>query len=306
MSKITVTLLALTICFGFAASQSLNIAINGLEPLGDDFLYEHWLIVDDSPVSAGRFQVQSASTPYSAELSIDEASLGATTYVLTIEPQPDADPLPAATHVIAGDFGASGSATLTVSNPFALGNSFAAASGQFILAAPTGAADEPHEHGIWWLVPGATPSAGLVLPTLPPGWQYEGWVASASGPVSTGTFLSASGADSDGAGATAGPNTASAPGYPGQDFVTPAPVNLTDGYTAVISVEPVPDNSASPFSFKPLVKEIANVAPPTTQAMDSNLASFATGLAILNEHSSATQLVATIALCLSLSLAIIL
>ena len=111
---------------------------------------------------------------------------------------------------------------------------------------------------------------GLDLPELPAGWTYEGWVVGPDGPISTGTFDAADMADSDGAGADAGPDMT--PPFPGQDFVDPAQT-LTGGYMAVISVEPVPDNSPAPFTIKPLADmSIEDVMAPMTQPM-SNIAS---------------------------------
>ncbi|MCZ6807059.1 MAG: hypothetical protein O7F08_08910 [Deltaproteobacteria bacterium] len=48
--------------------------------------------------------------------------------------------------------------------------------------------------------------------------------------------------------------------------------DLTAEYTAVISVEPDPDDGSAPFFIKPLVHPIASVEPPTTQVMDNNAA----------------------------------
>ncbi|MGK0366091.1 MAG: hypothetical protein ACI85O_003162, partial [Saprospiraceae bacterium] len=50
-----------------------------------------------------------------------------------------------------------------------------------------------------------------------------------------------------------------APGYPGEDFIINAPTGLTfptelAETPIVISIEPVPDNSAAPFTLKPLIK----------------------------------------------------
>ena len=92
----------------------------------------------------------------------------------------------------------------------------------------------------------------------------------ADGPISTGTFRTADGADSDMAGAYAGPDDS--PPFPGQDFIEPA-MDLSSGFAAVISVEPVPDNSPAPFAIKPLMDmSIEDVMAPTTQSM-ANIAS---------------------------------
>ena len=114
-------------------------------------------------------------------------------------------------------------------------------------------------NGIWFLDPAGGPGASLTLPILPAGWAYEGWVVVGGAPVSTGTFTSVTGADSDMGGPAAGANPA--PPFPGQDFVSPA-TDLRGG-VAVISVEPVPDNSPAPFTLKPLVDmNIADTGAP--------------------------------------------
>jgi hypothetical protein len=266
---------------GATGTADLSLEFTDLPELGPDFVYEGWLITDDGPVSTGRFTVDSDGMPSESSFSVDALDAGAAgAFVLTIEPTTGDDPAPSDTHIVAGDL-AEGSAQLSIAHAAALGDDFTGAVGEYILAAPTGGEGTPFQYGIWWLIPGEPPSAGLALPNLPGGWAYEGWVASADGPVSTGRFTDVAAADSDGAGPDAGPETGAAPPFPGQDFVGPSR-DLTDGYTAVISVEPDPDDSTGPFFIKPLVHPIASVEPPTTQAMDNNAAATSpTGTATL-------------------------
>jgi hypothetical protein len=102
---------------------------------------------------------------------------------------------------------------------------------------------------------------------------YEGWAVVGGVPYSTGTFTSVTGADSDGAGSGAGPEAA--PPFPGQDFITPA-LDLTPS-TAVISVEPYPDNDPAPFAMKPLVGDVGAEAAGTSVDLGQNLGSLPTG-----------------------------
>ncbi|MFT4526286.1 MAG: hypothetical protein ACI85F_002458 [Bacteroidia bacterium] len=66
------------------------------------------------------------------------------------------------------------------------------------------------------------------------------------------------------------------PSFPGEDFLVNAPSGLTfptdlAGGTAVISIEPYPDNSASPFTLKPLVGMISTSATDhTAYSMGNN------------------------------------
>ncbi|MBW2465121.1 MAG: anti-sigma factor, partial [Deltaproteobacteria bacterium] len=221
----------------------LTIGNDGLEDLGADYVYEGWLITADGPVTTGTFSVDAEGVLSQSEFPLDAATEAlATAFVVTIEPADDPDPAPSAVHIVAGDYGA-GIAIAEIGHAGALATDFSSAEADFILATPSSSATDDDNQGIWYLVPGAAPSAGLTLPALPEGWTYEGWVVGADGPVSTGTFTAADMADSDGAGPAAGDGDA--PPFPGQDFIDPAK-DLADSHVAVISVEPVPDNSPAP------------------------------------------------------------
>ena len=59
--------------------------------------------------------------------------------------------------------------------------------------------------------------------------------------------------------------------FAGQDFIAP-PVDLI-GHTAVISVEPDPDNSPAPFALKPLITpSIENLGGGVLQPMENRTA----------------------------------
>ena len=257
----------------------LRLSLGGLEDLGADFAYEGWLIVDGEAISSGVFTVDGAgemSQTYFPTQVSDLDAIGA--FVLTIEPVPDSDPSPAATHLLGGDV-INGRASLSVGHAAAFGDDFSSASGSYILNAPSGGGAADYFNGIWWLDPATGPGPTLVLPMLPDGWAYEGWVAGAEGPVSTGRFTMAEGADNDGAGPDSGQEAF--PPFPGQDFVDPAK-DLTSGYAAVISVEPEPDNSAAPFAIKPLIDRLVDdVGAGVPQPMGLNLGSLPSGSAAL-------------------------
>jgi hypothetical protein len=263
-----------------AAAQQVEfrLAFDGLGDLGPSAHYEGWVIVDGTPISTGSFTVSNGVPSRDRFSAMVDDPTHISAFVLTIEPTPDPDPAPSATHYLAGTFDGP-RATLTVAHPAALGNDFLGAAGAYLLAAPTGGSTASYKNGIWWLDPTAGPGPTLTLPTLPAGWVYEGWVVGPSGPVSTGRFTMATGADSDGPGPAAGANQA--PPFPGQDFVNPA-TDLTMGYAAVITVEPDPDNSPAPFTLKPLVdSSIDDTGSGVLQMMANNAASFPTGTATM-------------------------
>lgn len=261
-----------------AATAAVDWSLTGLEPLGAGYVYEGWVIVDGAPVSTGRFNVDAGGTPSATTFALTEAQrAGATAFVLSIEPEPDADPGPAPTKILGGDFN-DDMASLSIAHPAAIGDDLTGANGGFILATPTSAATDDEDQGIWFLDPNG-PSASLTLPPLPAGWIYEGWVVGAGGPVSTGRFMDANAPDSDAGGPGAGAQMS--PPFPGQDFITPA-VSLP-GQVAVISIEPMPDDSPAPFVLKPLVTDpIAPTLAPALQALMNNAAnSSPTGTATL-------------------------
>ena len=259
------------------APASLGLSFTGLESLGDGFVYEGWILTEGGPVSTGTFSVDADGNLSQDEFTVDDAAMlsSATKFILTIEPSPDSDPAPAATKYLAGDFDGD-SAALSVADPITLGSDFASASGSFILESPS-TADVPDDYasGIWWLDP-ADHSASLMLPTLPAGWAYEGWVVGADGPVTTGRFTEVTGADSDGGGPAAGPD--GTPPFPGQDFIDPL-VSLI-GHAAVVSIEPDPDDSPGPFTLKPLVNtSIEDAGRGVLQSMVNIADMFPTGMA---------------------------
>ncbi|MBV1888372.1 MAG: hypothetical protein KUG51_03690 [Urechidicola sp.] len=259
--------------------SQLTLNLLGLDELGSDFVYEGWLIVNGSPVSTGTF----SSVIFPQIFNVDSDNLSsATKFVLSIEPTVDPDPAPAATKILVGDF-AGNSASVTTG---VVGN-FSNSTGAYILATPTDGAMTNENSGIWWLDPtSGTPVAGLDLPTLADGWVYEGWTVIGGIPVSTGTFTNVAATDDNDM--FSGPMALPAPNgangfFPGEDFLQNAPAGLTfptdiAGGTAVISVEPSPDNSAGPFTLKPLVGGIPmDAMDHTLYMMGQNLASLPSG-----------------------------
>ncbi len=263
-------------------TKSLNLNITGLEDLGANFKYEGWLLVNGNPVTTGTFTVNAAGILSQTAFDIDKVQLAAATdFILTIEPFPDANPAPTDTHILSGAFSA-GTANIAINDAKALGTNFSTAVGKYILATPTNGNANNEKSGIWFLDLGTgTPMKGLTLPTLPAGWAYEGWTVIGGKPVTTGQFLNPALPDLS---APYSGTTAGAPPFPGEDFIMNAPAGLTfptdlSGGIAVISVEPVPDNSPAPFLLKPLVANIPAAAlDHVTYSMALNTASLPTGV----------------------------
>lgn len=258
---------------GPGEARDLALSLSGLEPLANGFHYEGWVILNGAPVSTGKFNVNSSGavtaldgTPITGGVFNTSVDLtDATAAVITIEPDGDTDAVPANTKILAGPV-SGGTASLTVSASQALGEDFSTASGVFILATPTDSDPNDEDAGIWFLDnSGASPAAGLDLPTLPAGWEYEGWAVVGGTPLSTGRFTLPSGADESSA--FSGP--LQGPPFPGEDFLQNAPAGLTFplsllGAMAVITIEPEPDDDPAPFFLKPLDASIASDAPTGT------------------------------------------
>ena len=272
--------------------ETLDLSFTGLEPLANGFHYEGWAIIDGQPVTTGKFNVDAggglvtvagAAIPGgSFETGVDLS--GTEAIVLTIEPSGDTDDIPADTHVLAGTV-SGGTADLVAGHAAALGDDFLAATGSYILATPTNGDMSEENSGIWFLsLAGGSPAVGLDLPTLPAGWAYEGWAVIGGTPVTTGRFTDPAAADDAApfSGAMAGPP------FPGEDFLENAPAGLTfptdlAGGLAVISIEPEPDDSDAPYTFKPLMGGIDAAATDHTTYSIPNMttATFPTGTATI-------------------------
>ncbi|MFT4666550.1 MAG: hypothetical protein ACI9XB_003516 [Gammaproteobacteria bacterium] len=254
-------------------TTDLTLDITGLQNLGADYAYEGWIMVNGDPVSTGTFTVDGVGVLTSNDFQVSTANADlATAFIVSIEPSPDADPAPADTKILGGAINAK-TGILTVAHAAALGNDFATAAGKYILATPSDGADTNENSGLWFLDNSSgTAAASLELAPLPAGWNYEGWAVIDGTPVSTGTFTTAAGVDAS----ALFSGTEATPGYPGEDFLLNAPTGFTfpvdlAGMTAVISIEPSPDNSADPFVLKPLVGMIPAAAiDHTPYAMDNN------------------------------------
>ncbi|WP_296315495.1 hypothetical protein [Winogradskyella sp. UBA3174] len=256
-----------------STTSSLTLNLQGLEILGADYVYEGWIIINDEPVSTGTF----TSTTFPQDFQVNTVQLNsATRFVLSIEPLVDVDPAPADTKILVGDFNGTSASVTT-----AIVGDFSNASGSFFLRTPTdetGINNGNDENGVWFGTPGMPPVPNFVLPTLPAGWAYEGWVVGETGPLSTGTFTAFNMADGS------APFSGEAPGppVPGEDFFTNVPIGEAfpldvRGRTVVISVEPVPDDSVAPFVMKPLLGAAGNETAPATHNFNVNLGSLPMG-----------------------------
>lgn len=252
--------------------KDVTLNITGLKDLGSDYNYTGWLLVNNNFHAIGSFTVnEQGQLSGNSFPSIENLTNNASKFLLTIEQSQQNPNTPSNVKILAGSF-TDNSATLSVGDASALGTDFSSATGSYILATPTNGSSNNEKSGVWFLDNTSNPPvAGLSLPTLPSGWKYEGWVVINNTPVTTGKFTSTTGAD------LSAPFSGdmSGPAFPGEDFITDAPSELTfpvdlDGAKVVISVEPEPDNSTEPFLLKPLVGDVPSSATDHTKYDLSN------------------------------------
>jgi hypothetical protein len=248
------------------ANGALTLSIANLGTSASNEVYEGWIIVAGAPISTGTFTIDAQGAWSANTFTLPQVSLDAATkFVLTVEPSGETGTdaaTPSALKILAGDFSNKSAAISTNVAPANLGD-FSNVSGSYFLRTPTDEApgstnNGNDQNGIWFGIPGTMPPApGLAsLPTLPSGWAYEGWVVTSAGPISTGTFTAFDTVDSGNP--FSGTANNAGPPIPGEDFFNAAPTGQTfpldlKGTTVVISIEPVPDNSPSPFFLKPLI-----------------------------------------------------
>lgn len=243
--------------------EDLSLNVSNLPDLGPDYRYEGWIIVDDIPISIGKFQVNDDGDPSPSTFDANESDVNeASEFRITIEPEPDDNSDPSNKVILAGNFDGN-SASLTTDDDNALGSDFSDADGTYVLATPTNGDNSDELSGVWWMEDDLLGDAGpgLDLPDLPEGWEYEGWVLIDEVYVSTGKFSTVSNSDEDNVDYS---GNEPAPEFPGEDFLMNAPEGLTfptdlRGRTLIISVEPYYENVA-PFGMQLLVDDIPSNA----------------------------------------------
>jgi len=294
IATLIMTLLMAGAAVAQTGAESLTLGFANLMPLDEavDGVYEGWAIIDGMPVSTGVFNVNESGetvAPGTGELieifNTGTDLSGASSIKISLEPADDMDPGPSGLIVLTGMLEGD-TAQLVAAVPGL--DVLPAATADYILATPSDneSAPDNDNQGVWYLtMPG--PEAGLMgLPDLGAGWIYEGWAVDFSGdapmPNSTGTFTSGEGFDSDEAGCNGG-----GPAFPGQDFTDfhcGPTLNLDSGdFALVISIEPVPDNNAGPFQFKPLAGMVPTDAVGMSNCLTNQTdATFPTGVATIS------------------------
>lgn len=258
------------------SSSTLTLAFDGLEMLGEGH-FEGWAIFGDEKVSTGKFSADDDFT-FTVDRDLTEADM----IVITIEPEGDTDDIPSGVVLLAGSVNGN---QASLAFPVDLSG----VAGTYILATPTNGPETDELSGIWFLaLPG--PSASLILPALPAGWVYEGWVVNMGTPLTSGRFLTPEGADDFNGYSGSEPS----PPFPGEDYLlnppqgVSFPLNLADGASlAVISVEPDLNGNdptgPAPFQIKPLVGEIpAGAQDHANLPMGANLGSVPSGMASIS------------------------
>jgi hypothetical protein len=178
-----------------------------------------------------------------------------------------------------------GQATLTMDSWVAMGVGFGDVSGRYMLATPTDSLSDNEKSGVWFVDNSTGLSqSGLVLPELPSGWEYEGWVDINGTYLSTGKFMSTVAADDS----NSYGGEWSSPAFPGEDLLFNAPSGLsfpTDlaGTSLIITLEPWDEydvDQEAPFYLKLLEADVpVSAAGQTTYYMSPVAGQFPGGTA---------------------------
>ena len=298
MKKITtIAILAIGLVFTSCSKndelteKTITQSFQNLPDLGENYVYEGWLIVGAEKISTGRFSNTQGANFTSNSIDITKVN-SATTYVLTIEPATESGAdltSPSGWIFSKGDFTNNIASPSTNDALYSGSNNLETATGNFFLKAPSVGTTGSDANGIWFINALPPTSGGFTnLPTLANGWIYEGWVVvpNSNGgmtPVSTGRFSDPNLADESFFGAAnnnefKGPN--GVPPFPGEDFIVNPnnrypgvtfPIDLTNA-TVVISIEPTTNDTASPFGLKPFAIKLTNQSVATSVSMTNSYA----------------------------------
>lgn len=271
--------------------KTITQSFQNLPDLGDNYVYEGWLIVGNQKISTGRFSHTEGASFTSNAIDISAVN-SATTYVLTIEPATESGTdltSPSGWIFSKGDFTNNTASPSTNDALYSGSTNLETATGNFFLKAPSVGSVGSDANGIWFINALPPTKGGFTnLPTLANGWIYEGWVVvpNSNGgmtPVSTGRFSNPDMADESFFGAAnnnefKGPN--GVPPFPGEDFIADPnnryagvtfPIDLQNA-TVVISIEPTTNDDAAPFGLKPFVVALSNQATASSVSLTNNYA----------------------------------
>ncbi|HRI45885.1 MAG TPA: hypothetical protein PK559_02170 [Ignavibacteriaceae bacterium] len=250
------------------ADGTLSVSLNNLPQLSDSSNYAIWLFGKDS-VKLDYFKVTNDGANFSKTYNVKLGHVqGAKYLAITVEHDSSAlnDSISRGRRFLAGIFSAN-NATLSVKTDIAFNNDFNSVVGKYTLFTPTDTANTQKKSGIWFVKNVDAPpiQAGLELPTLPSGWEYNAWVEVGSVKLKTGGFRSVSGKDNDST--YCGPLAALA--FPGEDFLNNAPAGVTfpvdlSGKSVYITVQPTDWKLNRPFNFEVLRATIPSPASENT------------------------------------------
>lgn len=195
---VTLLTVGLVACSG-DDGETLSLDLAGIQPLSGGFYYEGWVVSGGAEVSLGKFNATAdgqlvtpaGQTITGGKFEVPAGLNDVSVVFVSIEPAGDTDAAPSDTRMLAGSV-TEGVASLVVGDAAAIGNTFEAANGFYILATPTdGHLRSDEKSGIWFrrAVDQLEPDPrGLFIPELPDGWLYEGWVDIEGIPVTSGKF----------------------------------------------------------------------------------------------------------------------
>lgn len=283
---------------GPTATSTIQLTLNGLAPLPEGQNYQAWAIeyyggyyygyrmaffnIDQSGRMIDPATDSLLTGPFTVNLAAEDV------YGIGISLELSDTPVSASSYAqIMGGRMTDGSAELSVSNTFGIGQDFSGVSGKYVLATPTDTVSNNELSGVWFIdLTGGISTRGLNLPELPGGWTYEGWARINGTWVSTGKFTAANSADES----NKYSGSFAAPDFPGEDFLVNPPAGLTfptelPGGSLLVTLEPWGDYDVEPdkpFFLNLLSADIpSGAASHTTYYMTTLSGQLPTGLAVV-------------------------
>ncbi len=234
----------------------VGINVSNLPVLIAPYVYEGWLIVNEEPISVGRFILGGSRENINFSMEVhQQATLdSATAFWLTVESREGYSDKPSNTKILEGSFaGNTAQATFPV-----FGDSLEIAA-KFTLHTPTdnlgGVDNNNDQYGIWFHE--LNNEEANNFPQLGGGWRYEAWVIEEINeveiPISVGKFTRADQADESNI--YFDDQSETIPLVPGEDLLVNAPEGIEFPFDmrnrkVMVTIEPNPDDIASPFSIK--------------------------------------------------------
>lgn len=202
--------------------STVTISIENLPAISESAQYQAWFFGENVSVGKIGILTPDANGKVDAVYNVKLSEMKKAKYILVTVEAKLHDTLiktPSALRLLAGTIGVN-NAPLTADHDLAKKLNFSEVSGKYMLYTPTDNVQDNEKSGVWFvqMINNQT-AAGLVLPEVPAGCAYQGWITVGGNTLSTGQFTTVDGADLE----DPYSGTLAAPAFPGEDFIANKP-----------------------------------------------------------------------------------